>query len=396
MRLLRRTVTAVALVFGAPGLLMAQDSPTDPNAPPIDPDNPVQIDVDNTGYGTVSGEFLQFGASARGMALGGAVSTIVDDVSALHYNPANLVFMPGPQATLTVMPYFAETDYYWAGVALPLSNNDFGFGAFLGRFGFSDQPIYTEADEQGAAGTTYSVNEVVAGLSFAHAFIDRFSAGGTVKYVTDDLATGALSGAKASTVTFDFGVNFHSELWDRPVALAFVVQNLGGSLGHSGGALRFRDFNASGTDPSVPDQNIDPPYAEYSTDAFPLPRLFRFGLNYDVISGDAVRLSVLGEFVESNNQGPQFGFGGEFGWQSVDSPIGAWLRGSYTTQPDNEDLGSAGDYIDASDTGLDGLAFGGGLYYKIADSYRLQFDYAYRHFGALGSTDAFTFTIGWE
>jgi hypothetical protein len=23
-------------------------------------------------------------------------------------------------------------------------------------------------------------------------------------------------------------------------------------------------------------------------------------------------------------------------------------------------------------------------------------DYAYRHFGALGSVDAFTFTIGWE
>lgn len=387
MRLLKRTVTAVALVVGAPALLWAQETP-------IDPDNPVQVDVETTGFGTVSGEFLQFGASARGMALGGGASTIVDDVSALHYNPANLVFLPGPQAALTVMPYFADTDYYWAGVAFPFSDNDFGMGVFLGRFGFGDQPIYTEADENGASGETYDVNEVVAGVSFAHAFIDRFSAGATVKYISDDLAGGSLAGAKASTVAIDFGVNFHSELWSRPIALAFVVQNLGGSLSHSGDALRFRDFNGSGTDATIPDQRVDPPYAQYDTDAFPLPRLLRIGLDYDLISGDEFRLSLLGEFVESNNQKAQFGVGSEFAWESVESPIGAWLRGSYTTQPDNTDVTGSG--IDASNEGLDGMAFGGGLFYRLSDRYRLQVDYAYRHFGALGSVDAFTFTIGWE
>jgi len=383
MRLLKRTVTAVALVVAVPGLLWAQDD-----------GNPVQIPSDNTGFGTTSAEFLEFGSSARGMALGGAFSTIADDVSAMHYNPANLVFLPGAQAALTVMPYFADTDYYWAGLAFPFSDNDFGFGVFLGRFGFGDQPVYTEADAEGLSGETYGVNEVVAGMSFAHAFIDRFSAGGTVKFISDDLAGGALAGAKASTVSFDFGVNFHSELWNNPITLAFVVQNLGGSLAHSGEALRFRDFNESGSDVSIPDQRVDPPFAEYETDAFPLPRLFRVGLNYDLLHGESTRLSVLGEFVESNNQKPQFGIGSEFGWESADGPIGAWLRGSYTTQPDDENLDPNG--ISASNTGLDGMAFGGGLFYRISDKYRLQFDYAYRHFGALGSVDAFTFTIGWE
>jgi hypothetical protein len=387
MRLLKRTVTAVVLVVAAPGLLWAQVLET-----PTEPDNPVQVAGENTGFGTVSGEFLQFGASARGMALGGAYSTIADNVDVMHYNPANLTFLDGPQANLTVMPYFADTDYYWAGLAFPFSDNDFGLGVFLGRFGFADQPIYTVTDQEGLSGETYSVNEVVAGLSFAHAFIDRFSAGGTIKYISDDLAGGSLSGAKATTVTFDFGVNFHSELWDRPIALAFVVQNLGGSLGHSGEALRFRDFNASGADPSVPDQNVDAPFAAYDSDNFPLPRLFRAGLSYDVISSDAIRLSALGEFVESNNQKPQFGFGGEFAWTSQDGPLGAALRGSYTTQPDHEDFGG----ISASNVGMDGIAFGGGLFYKISDQYLIQFDYAYRHFGALGSVDAFTFTLGWN
>jgi hypothetical protein len=390
MRLFKRTVTAVVLVVAAPGLLWAQDIPTTPT----EPDNPVQVAGENTGFGTVAGEFLQLGGSARGMALGGGFSTIVDDVSAMYYNPANLTVLPGPQAALTVMPYFADTDYYWGGLAFPFSDNDFGAGVFLGRFGFGDQPIYTEADQEGLSGETYAVNQVVAGLSVAHAFIDRFSAGGTLKYISDDLAGGSLAGAKASTITFDFGVNFHSELWDRPLALTFVVQNLGGSLRHGGEALRFRDFNASGADNSIPNQNVDPPFAENETDAFPLPRAFRIGLAYDVIASEAIRLSALGEFVDANNQKPQFAIGGEFGWESVDGPLGAALRGSFTTQPDNEDFGDT--FTPADNVGMDGLAFGGGLFYKINEEFLVQFDYAYRHFGALGSVDAVTVTLGWN
>ena len=96
MRLLSRMAIAFAATVALPGLLWAQD-------------NPVQIESDNTSFGGSSAEFLLFGAGARGMALGGAFSTIVDDVTSMHYNPAGLTFMDGPEAILTVMPYFADT-----------------------------------------------------------------------------------------------------------------------------------------------------------------------------------------------------------------------------------------------------------------------------------------------
>ena len=117
------------------------------------------------------------------------------------------------------MPYFAETDYYWAGLAFPFADGDFGFGAFLGRFGFGDSPVYTEADPENESGETFGVDEVVAGVSLAHAFIDRFSAGLTVKLINDNLATGSLGGATARTFAIDFGTNFHSELGGRPIRL---------------------------------------------------------------------------------------------------------------------------------------------------------------------------------
>lgn len=382
MRLLSRIAIAFTATIALPGLLLAQDD-----------GNPVQIPGDNTAFGGASAEFLEFGAGARGMALGGAFGTIVDDVSALHYNPAGLTAMDGAEAALTIMPYFADTDYYWTGLGFPFSDGDFGFGVFLGHFGFGDQPIYTEAEEQGT-GEFYGVSQTVVGLSFAHAFIDRFSAGGTVKFISDDLATGSLAGAQASTVAFDMGVNFHSELGDKPVALSFVVQNLGGTLSHSGDALRFRDVggSAGSEQGDLPDQRIDPPFGVIEADAFPLPRMFRAGLSYDLLSGDNSRLSLLGEFTESNHQAARFGIGGEFEWMSDVSPIGAALRGSFQTQPDNDDLGG----LEADNEGLDGLGVGGGIFYRIADQYRVQFDYAYRHYGVLGAADAFSLTFGWE
>jgi len=381
MRLLSRLAIAFTATVALPGLLWAQD-------------NPVQIESDNTSFGGSSAEFLQFGAGARGMALGGGFSAIVDDVSALHYNPAGLTFMDGPEANLTVMPYFADTDYYWTGLAFPFGDGDYGFGISMGHFGFSDQPIFTEADETGESGQFYGVSETSIALTLAHKFIDRFSAGISVKFINDDLATGALSGASASTVALDFGVNFHSELGNRPIALSFVVQNLGGSLRHSGDALRFRDFDGSTSDESIPDQRVDPIFAEIVTDGFPLPRLFRAGLSYDVVSSEEARFTVLGEFVEPNNTSPFFGIGGEFEWTSSESPIGAALRGSYTTQPDHMSDGVG--VLPVENVSKDGMGVGGGIFYRIADQYRVNFDYAYRHFGTLGSVDVFSVTFGWN
>ena len=54
---------------------------------------------DNTPYGTTSGEFLLFGAGARGTALGGAFVALAMDASALYYNPAGVALMSPARRT---------------------------------------------------------------------------------------------------------------------------------------------------------------------------------------------------------------------------------------------------------------------------------------------------------
>ena len=51
-------------------------------------------------------------------------AALTRDVEALFYNPATLPLMEGAEARITMMPYFADTNYLWAGVALPLRGGE--------------------------------------------------------------------------------------------------------------------------------------------------------------------------------------------------------------------------------------------------------------------------------
>lgn len=375
------TTAAVMLTVGAGGLAAQATDQT-------------QVTKRNTGAGTTAAEFMLLGAGARGMALGPAYSAMTRDVEALYYNPAALSLLGGREFGLTVMPYFADTRYLWAGVAIPLAGGEYGIGVSVANFGFADAPVYSEADPNNVSELTYGVSETVVGLSFAHSFIDRFSGGVTLKLIQDQLGRASAFGA-----ALDVGTNYHAELAGRPISMAFVIQNLGiGGLKHSGTGLDFNAFPQT-PDPAFPVQALDPAPARFEAQSSQIPVVFRVGIAYDVLSSAANRLTLGGEFNEHYNNSPAFGVSGEYAWSPETLPIAAALRGSYAYQPDNrlstqEDRDFAG-ATSVSNEGLDGLTVGGGLHYNMAN-YQLRADYAWRHFGVLGSRNVFTLGIGWR
>src|SRR2546425_734114 len=186
---------------------------------------------DNTGFGTSAGEFLLLGAGARGAALGGAFAALTKDVSALYYNPAGLAEMSRPGAMVSTYSYIAGTRYSWAGIGFPMSGGARAIGVSVGTFGFSDQPVYT-LDNPDGNGETYSVAETFISGTFAENFSDRFAAGFSAKIISD-----ALGRTKATGFAVDFGTNFHALIGQRPIRAAFVIQNLGTNLKHTGSGL---------------------------------------------------------------------------------------------------------------------------------------------------------------
>jgi hypothetical protein len=381
MRFWKSCTTGVVMLALAAGGAQAQD---DPN---------LQVEKKNTGAGTTSAEFLLLGAGARGMALGPAFSAMTRDVESLYYNPASLSLMEGMEAGVTVMPYFADTRYLWAGVAMPIAGGEYGFGLSIANYGFNDAPVYTEVDQENESQITYNVSETVVGLSFAHSFIDRFSGGFTLKLISDKLGSASAFGA-----ALDIGTNYHAELAGRPISMAFLIQNLGTTLKHSGVGMEFATVPTS-PDPNFPVQGVDPVPARFQAQSSAIPVVFRVGVAYDVVSAATNRLTLGGEFNEHYNNSPAFGFSGEWAWTPAELPIAAALRGSYAYQPDNslsgeEERNYAG-ATSVDDAGLDGLAVGGGLQFNISD-YQVRTDYAWRHFGVLGSRNVFSVNVGWR
>ena len=367
----RRFALVTALLSGFPAVMAGQAT-----------------NQDNTGYGTTSAEVLLLGAGARGAALGGAFSAITSDVSALYYNPAGAALMARPGAMLSTYKYVADTRYSWGGFAIPFSGGSRAVGVQLGTFGFSNQPVYT-ADQPDGTGANYSVNETFVGLTLSQNFSDRFSAGITPKFIFDNLGD-----ASGTAFAVDFGTSFHSMLSGHPIKFSFVLANLGTNLKYTGTAL-----NSSTPREPLPGEDPVPTIPQPSqlrSKDFSLPTIFRVGLAYDLMAGEASRLTLMSDFNQATSNKAGFTVGSEFASNRLGgSGFGLALRGSYSYQPANNlQVADPASTALTGEENLQGLAVGGGLNYAMGN-FNLGFDYAYRYQGILGGTNFFTFSLGW-
>ncbi|MHB1922741.1 MAG: putative type IX sorting system protein PorV2 [Chitinophagaceae bacterium] len=89
-----------------------------------------------------SNEFLNIGAGARGLGMGGAQGASVNDATAGYWNPAGLLGVQGiPQFSLMHAEYFAGIGKYdFATAAIPLPDKKRVIGFTLLRFAVDDIP----------------------------------------------------------------------------------------------------------------------------------------------------------------------------------------------------------------------------------------------------------------
>ncbi|MFZ4545166.1 MAG: PorV/PorQ family protein [Saprospiraceae bacterium] len=91
-----------------------------------------------------SNEFLNIGVGARGQAMGGAISTSVNDATAAYWNPAALANMErkeGINLGLMHTDWFAGiSNYDYIGLAFPIQNGKRAVGLSLIRFGIDKIP----------------------------------------------------------------------------------------------------------------------------------------------------------------------------------------------------------------------------------------------------------------
>ena len=303
--------------------------------------------------GSTGMQSLELEPSARGMAMGGAFTAVVDDASAIFYNPAGLPYLYSKEAMFTHIELPAGINLEFFSVGLPLES----IGGVLGIGGSflttGAIPLTTYENPRGldAFGNQqyFDAGEYAVTVSYGRYLTDRFSVGFTMKYITSELADVRASG------------------WAADV----------GTLYNTG----FRDFKVG-----MAITNFGPDMKHLQTDT-PLPINFHFGAAINVIEADnhlavfSMEGSHPSDNLEKYNMGMEYWFQDKYALR-----IGARLNNDV-----DADFRIENGAI-LRDAGI-GITAGGGLRLPFGEERELRVDYAYQDYKILSEVHRFTFSL---
>lgn len=321
--------------------------------------------VDNTQTitktGTTAAQFLKIGVDARASSMGGAFAAMTGDLSSMHWNPAGLAQHSGVEAMFVRNRWLADMDYNY--FALGFEVRGFGvLGLQVLSLNVPDDLVRTVEEPEGT-GELFGAGDLAIGLTYARQLTDRFSLGGSVKFIHENVWH--MSG---SALAADIGALFVTPF--RNIRIGASLTNFGSDLQLAGRDNRFSD------DPDPTNQgNVEFINALYETDHYPLPLNFRVGIASEVYQADNLRVSAGIDAQHPNDNAESINGGAEV---AVNETV--FLRAGYST-------------LFRTDT-EEGLTLGGGIHYRLwGGSTLVKIDYAYADFGLLENVQRFSIGV---
>ncbi len=298
--------------------------------------------------GTAGAHFLDVSLDASVRGMGDASSAlIIKDASAIHYNPATLVYVPSWSTSFGVVSYFADISVNGGAAAYRLPG--------IGTVGVSYRGLNsgemeeTTVLQQDGTGNTFEWVDVAVGVSFAHSFTDRFSFGANLNYVKESIDVYDLN---ASVWSVDLGTFYMTGF--RSLRLGMTIRNFGPEL----------DFKEE-----YQDYNNGEPITELSEyHPFHMPLTFQVGVAMDFLEDiDNQNLTIAIDAVHPNEAAERFNIGADYTFMNT-----MHLRGGWYTNHNSASL------------------FGG---FGLEVSSIGRFDYAISSYDLLGVIHQFSLTI---
>jgi Uncharacterised protein family (UPF0164) len=311
-----------------------------------------------TKTGTTAAKFLSVGIGPRANAMGGAFSSVVNDASALYWNPAGAADVTQNEAMFTYTSLFKDLDINLNYIAVVIPAEDIGsFGLSVTALDYGEMDVTTEYYPEGT-GEKFSASSYAFGLSYAKNITEWFAAGITVKYITEGIFNSTANG-----VAFDVGTLFRTPFLG--IKFATIISNYGSKMQMTGEDLLIRydaDPNRQGNNETVD--------AYYKTDYFELPLKLQIGISRDFEFFEGQRLTLAVDATHPNDNAESVNIGGELSF--LDNLI--FLRGGYKAL-----------FLDDNQ---EGLTLGAGLNYVLG-VFAFGFDYSYQEFEFLSYTHSF-------
>ena len=273
------------------------------------------VDLKKTGQTTMN--FLQVGVSTKASGLADAYTALSSGVESIFTNPAGLSEMTSEyEAFVSSTQWFADIKYLagaaaWNGGNLGVFGLSFivvDYGSIKGTSLLSNDAAGTDPNGYTLTGDVPNVGAYSFGLTYVKEVSTKFSMGGTVKYVGQQLGqlvdANGVSDNNKHTWSFDLGIKYYPGIESL---------RLGMSMRNFSTFVHYQNLNAKAS----------------------LPLTFALGLGMnlmDVINKDMAQkhaLMLSAEFVHPNNYTDRVCAGLEYTFDDMIS-----LRGGYETNHD--------------------------------------------------------------
>jgi hypothetical protein len=142
--------------------------------------------------------FLNWGAGARSLGTGRAFVALVDDASALYWNPAALMRIKHMEMLFQQVMLFEGYSYTYAGFVFPMVDSTLGLDfAMIGASGFEGR------DEDNSITGTFNDQKMAVSLAYSRMILANLFVGAKAKYISR-----ALSDSSDMAISFDGSVMY--------------------------------------------------------------------------------------------------------------------------------------------------------------------------------------------
>lgn len=166
--------------------------------------------------GTTAAAFLKIPCGARAIGMGGAFSTVADDVTSTYWNPAGLGQLTKKEASFTYLSYFQDMGFGYVAYVHPTT-----FGSFGGTISYLGHKKIEGYDVNAQPTENYLANDRTITLSYGRKINEKVSIGGNIKYLKEVIEKEQAFGFAADLGGLYKGKNFSTGL---------VIQNLGSKM----------------------------------------------------------------------------------------------------------------------------------------------------------------------
>lgn len=299
--------------------------------------------------GTAGGQELLIPIGSRGTAMGGSVVANPTGLEAIYWNPAGLATLEGTEVMLMHMPYIADINVNFGGVATAVEGfGTLGFSAKIVSIGKIEET--TESSPEGT-GRVFEPTLSVIGVTWAKQLTANVGFGVNAFWVSERVFQVSANGA-----SFDFGVTFDPKWHGMQIGVA--IKNYGPDMAFSGAGFD-RAYEEAGR------RSLSG-----KTSSFSLPSSMNIGLSYPLYTQEKSNLTMSGNFRSNNFSEDHWQGGAEYSYDNK-----YFLRAGYNYSQQTE-------YIY-------GLSLGGGLTYSLGET-KLTFEYAWTQTETFDDNQYFT------